>query len=601
MILVVCLLFATTLLSGHVAVYVARRSRSEKSGFRMVQLAAATAWWAFWNALEHLAQSLDFRIAFSNLEYAAISTIPVLWFSFGFFLTQEGREETPRLPRLLIWVIPAATTVLVWLDPLLGLVRHSFHLVLQSGILVTLKDYGPWFWVHSAYSYALVIWGTVHVLNGLRERRLAQRLSIVAGAFLPVASNLLYVSRLVPLAGIDPTPLALALTSLLLVLNLSKFRFLALVRVAQAAAVEQLRDAVVMVDRDRLLAYANTVARIAFRLSSVSVGKTVGELGPPLSALSLEEESVVELVHEGRRYEAHVGKIVRRGRLVGSVMTFFDVTRRVSAEENLQETNSRLEKRIVERTTALEESNQRLTVELEQRRRAEKLLSHDVLHDPLTGVANRSLALARIEQLAARCRRDPKASFGVLYVGLDGFKSINDNFGHNAGDSLLCEVSARLKRSVREVDLVCRVRGDEFALVIDGMGSTEEGEEVADRVADALCVPVTFGQGTVIPAASIGILVGTPDYREPGQVLRDAEIAMGRAKSTGKNQRAVFTEGMRLEARERNRMASALRVAVTSSGISLAYQPIVRMDGALAGWEVLARWQHPELGEIPPD
>jgi diguanylate cyclase (GGDEF)-like protein len=604
LILIVGILGATALLSGHLTVFIALRSRGSKSAVSMAGVMGATAWWAAWNAFEYLAPDLSTKLVFADLQYLAIAAIPVFWFAFGFLLQKEERAGVGRNPTLLIWIVPLATAVLVWTDPALGLVRRSFHLGVESGITVIAKEFGLWFWVHSAYSYILIIAGTVLILRGVhagRGTRKAQRFTLIAGILLPVAANILYITGIFPLGSIDPTPLAFSLTGLFLVLNLARFRFLVLVAFAQATAIEQLRDAVLILDRNGYLAYVNAAARSSFGIGAKDVGKKLVEIGSPFSELPIAHAGETELSHGPRRFETRSGDIVKGGRRIGSVVTFFDVTRRASAEEGLKEANLFLEHGIAERTRALEASNTKLTEELEHRTRAERQLYHDVLHDPLTGLANRSLALSRIEQFMVRCRRDPLMSYAVLYVDFDGFKTINDNLGHNVGDSFLCEVSARLKRSVREMDLVARIGADEFVLLVDGLGIVENFEDITDRVVDNLCVPITFGQNTVVPSASIGILIGRPDYKDPQQALHDAEIAMHRAKSAGRNLRVVFSEDLRLKANERNLLSTALRLAIASGGITLAYQPIVRMDGSLAGWEVLARWRHEELGPIGPD
>ena len=584
----------------------------------MAVLMGATAWWAAGNVLEYLASDLSLKIIFANLQYLAIAVIPVLWFILGLTLAQEERTGTARRPLRLIWIIPAVTTVLVWTDTSLGLVRRGFHLEVQSGFTVIAKEFGPWFWVHSAYSYIFIIVGTVLMLRALaasRGTRRTQRVLLVVGTLLPVAANLIYLSGVVPLGSVDPTPLAFSLTGLLAVLNLTRFRFLSLVSAARAIAIEQLQDAVLILDRDGNLAYANAAARGSFGTGEKDVGKRLVDLGPPYSNLPLgggtgggaedgapggQAEGSV-LSHGGRLYETRTGGIVRRGKRLGSVVSFFDVTRRVAAEDGLKKANLLLEHRITERTQALEETNLKLTAELENRRRAERQLTHDVLHDTLTGMANRSLALNRIEQMVLRSHRDPAMSYAVLHVDFDGFKTINDRFGHAAGDVFLCEVGSRLKHSVREVDLAARVGGDEFVVLLDGFTTVENLEEITDRIVDNLCVPVYLGTSAVIPSASIGIVVGRPDYKDPQAILHDAEIAVHKAKSSGRNHREVFSEEMRVQVDERNLLSAALRTAIASGGISLAFQPIVHMDGAAAGWEVLARWRHEKLGPIGPD
>jgi diguanylate cyclase (GGDEF)-like protein len=611
MILVVGILAATALLSGQLAAYMAIRSRGSRSAVVMALTMGATAWWAAWNALEYLAPGLQSKLVFANLEYLAITAIPVLWFALGSSLNSEERSGTARRPPLVMWIVPVVTAVLVWTDPFLGFVRRGFHLGVQSGVSVIAKEFGPWFWVHSAYSYILIIAGTVLMLKALHAShgtRRAQRITLVVGTLLPLTANLIYLAGIVPLGGLDPTPLAFSLTGLLAMLNLTRFRFLALMTTAQAAAIEQLRAAVLILDRDGYLAYVNKAARATFATNGTDLGKRLIDVGPPLADLPLArqagsdapaEESV--LSHGQRLYEARTGDIVRRGKRIGTVVSFFDVTRRVSAEEGLKKVNLLLEERIEERTRALEESNLKLTGELEHRKRAERQLTHDVLHDPLTGMANRNLALSRIEQLVMRSHRDPKMSYAILYVDFDWFKTINNRFGHSAGDSFLCEVASRLKRSVREVDLAARVGGDEFVVLLDGFTASENLEEITDRIVDNLCVPIYFGSSAVIPSASIGIVIGRSDYKDPQSILHDAEIAVHKAKSSGRNLRVIFSEEMRLQVDERNLLSAALRTAIASGGISLAFQPIVRMDGSTVGWEVLARWKHEHLGPINPD
>ncbi len=611
MILVVSILAATALLSGQLTAYMVFRSRGSRSAVFMALIMGATAWWAAWNALEYLAPGLPVKLVFANLEYLAISAIPVLWFALGSSLEQSERGVAARRPPLVIWIVPAVTAALVWTDPSLGFVRHSFRLEAASGFSVIAKEFGPWFWVHSAYSYIFIIVGTVLILKALhasRGTRRAQRITLIIGTLLPVAANLSYLTGTFPVERIDPTPLAFSLTGLLAVLNLTRFRFLALVTTAQATAIEQLRNAVLVLDRDGHLAYANDAARSSFATGEKDVGKKLVDMGPPFADLPLArgagsaartEDPV--LPHAGLLYETRTGDIVRRGRRIGSVVTFFDVTRRAAAEEELKKANLLLEQRIAERTRALEESNLKLTEELEHRKRAERQLSHDVLHDVLTGMANRSLALSRIEQLVLRSHRDPAMSYAILHLDFDGFKTINDRFGHSAGDSFLCEVASRLKRSVREVDLAARVGGDEFVVLLDGFVTAQNLEEITDRVVDNLCLPIYFGSSAVVPSASIGIVIGRPDYKDPQAILHDAEIAMHKAKSSGRNLRVVFSEEMRLQVDERNLLSASLRTAIASGGISLAFQPIVRMDGSIAGWEVLARWKHERLGPIGPD
>ena len=253
MVLVIGILAATALLSGQLTAYMAARSRGSRSALAMALIMGATAWWAAGNAAEYMAHDLAVKVALANLQYLAIAAIPVLWFALGSSLGQEERGRKVRAPLPVIWIIPALTAILVWTDPALGLVRHSFRLDVQSGFPVIAKEFGPWFWVHSAYSYVFILIGTVLILRAVQAShgtRRAQRVTLVVGTLLPVAANLAYLAGIFPLGNVDPTPLAFSLTGLLAMLNLTRFRFLALVTTAQATAIEQLPDPVVILDRD---------------------------------------------------------------------------------------------------------------------------------------------------------------------------------------------------------------------------------------------------------------------------------------------------------------------------------------------------------------
>ncbi|HUI70207.1 MAG TPA: EAL domain-containing protein, partial [Spirochaetia bacterium] len=517
----------------------------------------------------------------------------------------------------------------------LGLVRHSFHLEYMSGIVYIAKEFGPWFWVHSAYSYAVVVAGTLLLLRALSAGHgtpRVQHISIIVGSFLPAAANILYLFNVIPAGSIDPTPIAFSVSGLLLVVNLARFRFLSLVTAAQSTAIEQLRDPVVILDRNGRLAYANATARTSFGTGAADVGRVLSDLGDPYVALRQAcadpedapgQESII--VFQDRRYEIRTGNIFRRGRCIGSVVSFFDVTRRVAAEEELRQSNLLLEERIVERTRALQESNLKLTRELEHRLRVEKQLTHDVLHDALTGLANRSLASSRIEQLILRVRRDSSSSGAVLFLDFDGFKAINSTWGRAAGDSFLSQMAARLAGSLREVDLAARVGGDQFVIMLDGLAGQDSFEHITEQIADHLCIPLSLGGGTVVPSVSIGIAVASPAYKDPESLLHDAEIAMQQAKSSGPNLRVTFTEEMRQQVDEYNVLSGALRTSIASGGITLAYQPIVALGavdaadrnghgrsecpevpatvtlGSVLGWEVLARWTHERLGQVVPE
>ena len=404
--------------------------------------------------------------------------------------------------------------------------------------------------------------------------------------------------------------MAFSLTGVLLLVNLTRFRFLSLVSVARKEAAENLRDPVIILDRRSTLAYINAAGKAAFGLSTSSLGMPLADLGPALSRIAdlgagEERELLVGPSGEGtppRRFEARASSILMGKKTIGRTLILYDVTQRAAAEEALKEANRQLELGIAERTKVLESTNVRLTEELAHRTRAERRLSHEALHDPLTGLPNRSLLLSRIELAIARYQRNPKALYGLLFLDIDNFKQINDTYGHNAGDAFLTEIAQRLKkmpprrgygrpprgRRVRRSPRRCRIsRGHRHR------GGSYRGTNFS--------IPIMIGQNSMVPTASVGLLHARPEIAEAGEALRDADIAMYRAKAEGKNKRVEFNTQLLTRVLEKNMLTRDLRGAIASGGIGLAFQPIVYIDGGLAGWEVLARWRHEEIGMISPD
>jgi len=236
-----------------------------------------------------------------------------------------------------------------------------------------------------------------------------------------------------------------------------------------------------------------------------------------------------------------------------------------------------------------------------ERRRAEEALAHQAHHDALTGLPNRVLFLDRLGYELTRLSRQP-SSVGVLFMDLDGFKVINDSLGHDAGDTILVAIADRLREVVRDGDTVARFGGDEFAVL-----ATAVDESVlvglAERIADTFTAPFPVGEDReLVVTASIGIARSDDPRADPASLLRDADLAMYRAKEQGRARHAVFDASMHAAATERLAMATALRRAVDLGELRLHYQPQIDLgsDESVIGVEALLRWQHPERGLITP-
>ncbi len=221
-------------------------------------------------------------------------------------------------------------------------------------------------------------------------------------------------------------------------------------------------------------------------------------------------------------------------------------------------------------------------------------------HDPLTGLPNRALILDRMESMLARARRD-QIPVATMFLDIDDFKDINDTLGHESGDQLLAEVATRLTGILREADTVGRLGGDEFVVLVEGASLVAGAEAVADRILDALKAPFRMRDSVPLTIrASIGIATGAEGT--PEELLRDADIALYRAKSAGKNCAVVFTVPMKTAVDEHRFLDVDLHRALDAGELFLLYQPIVELtSGVITGVEALLRWHHPVRGVVPPD
>ena len=229
-------------------------------------------------------------------------------------------------------------------------------------------------------------------------------------------------------------------------------------------------------------------------------------------------------------------------------------------------------------------------------------LRHQALHDSLTGLPNRVLALDRAQQMLARARRQ-RIPVAALYVDIDGFKNVNDSFGHAAGDELLQIVSSRLLTVVREGDTAARLGGDEFVVLLDGSTLDAGAELVAQRLLEVLRQPYELsrtGGRKLSVTASIGIASGARS--DADELLRDADLALYSAKEAGRDRYAVFASSMQETSRDRLTLEMDLREALDRGQLRVVYQPTFDLRSRrVTGVEALARWQHPTRGMLNPD
>jgi diguanylate cyclase (GGDEF)-like protein/PAS domain S-box-containing protein len=227
-------------------------------------------------------------------------------------------------------------------------------------------------------------------------------------------------------------------------------------------------------------------------------------------------------------------------------------------------------------------------------------LSHQALHDPLTGLANRALFEDHLTQAHLRITRD-RGLAAVLLIDLDDFKGVNDTYGHLVGDQLLTAVARRLELVTRSSDTLCRFGGDEFLYLAEGISTTVEAEHVARRLLESLAEPFNVMGVHVEQRASVGVVVWDHTSSGYNEIVQEADLALYEAKHGGRGQYVVFTPGIHEQAINRFALMNDLRHALGAGQIRMHYQPIVELAATkVVGFEALMRWQHPERGPVEP-
>ena len=602
-VLSLALYFSTSLLAvGLVTVLLTIRRRSKVAGM----LSSVLFLYLIWAVLAFFEQSFvspGLKRTMAHLQYIPTAILPYYWLKFGLASKAESTEKPWHPAFKYLWIPILVMVIIVWQTHTNGLEQQNFILSTENKFL--LVDGGFWFWVHALYSFAFLLGGIILVLQSIRPEHYRRRqlalltFSLVA----PLVLNMFYLSGVFPPAFSDPTPASLLLAVGVIMLNHHSITFRYNLYHAYDIAIEGIQNAIIVVTNKQRLIFANDYASRLFKIEKSMIGNRLSKLETILSELDLSSIAGCTRSHlydpkTQRHYELQCSSVRTDMRNWGLIVTFYNVTKQI---HEIDEPNSNMLERLVQqRITDLSKANEELRLELERRERIEAQLIHDAIHDPLTGLGNRSLLFDTLQRVAAGYQRDSQNNYCILYLDFNGFKDINDNYGHDVGDLFLIEVAKRLRTVMRDSDSVCRFGGDEFVVLLTDIDGVKTAKKAIPRIITAVTQPLVLNQQNITPSLSIGAAFASDEDGRFENVLKNADMAMYEAKLKGKDQWAIFDEEMKREVFQKRQLFSELATAIQQHIIYPVFQPIINSRGRAVGWEALARWTHTTLGQIEP-
>lgn len=532
---------------------------------------AATAVWSVASGLEIVAPVAASKLFWIRIQYLGVAFLPPCWLVFA--LEYSGRAK--RLIRGLtpvLFTIPAVTWALILTSPRHPWMWRSVALP-PAGFGELATERGPWFWfVHVPYSWCLIAIGLFLLLRGGSEGPVRDRQRRLLGfaALPPLAANVAYVlggSRFVP--G-DFTPLGFAVTGAMVAWGLGREQLFGLAPAAHRAVFDAIGDSVYVVDAEDRIVDLNRAAELGMGRSRWQViGTTASQVFGRWSDLieryrdrhEVREELAVETDRGRRIFELLIFPLQRRGRRLGG---------RVAISRDVSE-----------------------------RQAHQAQIEHLAYHDPLTGLPNRRWFEQTVEKALSLASRKSWPAAAV-FLDLDGFKTVNDALGHAIGDELLHQVAQRLQAGTRSGNLVARIGGDEFALLLQDCD--ESGARVAaGRLLDTLHRVFPLGERPVYVEASLGVALYPQHGRTVDELLTRADVAMYQAKRAGQRI-AVYDSETDIYTQERLELEAELRDALVREEFELHYQPVLDLAGrGITAVEALVRWPHPRRGLLLPD
>ncbi len=568
-------------------------SRRGKSGAATLALLLwVLALWGILYAVELGVRTDSTADTLYKLQSVVLVLAPPLWLVF--VLQYTGRMSwLTRGFLALLFVVPAATLALIATNGDHELVWTSGG-ARKRGHLLADFEYGPWFWVDFSYGTLLVLAGAALLVLMLRNMQwlyAKQSACLLLGFVGPWAAHAAYAtgldSGLPSLPNLDPMVVTFASAGLALVWGMYRYKLLDLSPVAHDAVVEGMSDGTLVLDtQGRIVDINPSAGRILGCKADEVIGKSFREvMSRQGKAAPLSGNRGTALLERYER-KGQANEEIRLGE--GSGARYYDL-----ALSALYDGRGKRSGTLV----VLHEVTERnLTVE-----KLDKLAHYDAL----TGLPNRALFYERLSQEIARYRRTQGIGGGllaVMFLDLDRFKLINDTLGHEVGDLLLQEVAKRLKESVREYDVVARLAGDEFTVILPEVETPRAAAEVANRIVQAVAAPYHLDGNELLVTTSLGICFHPTDGQDPAVLVKNADAAMYRAKAGGKNRYEVYAEDVLQNPTKNFERENELNRAIKENQFVLFYQPEIKIaTSRMVGAEALLRWKHPERGLLHPN
>jgi diguanylate cyclase (GGDEF)-like protein/PAS domain S-box-containing protein len=567
----------------------------------------SVAIWSFGYGFELQASTVGERIFWAKVQYLGPAGVSLAGLIFVFQYT--GLNEWARTSRIiLLGIIPAITQILVWTNEKHGLIWRSHWLNTSGHFQVLERTHGPWFWVFLIYGYSLCLVGMLLLARIFFQRSgiyRSQAAVLLMGSAVPFIGNIIYSFGLGSLPHLDLTVFCFSVTGISTAWGLFRFQLPVIMPLARQIVLEGMSDGVIAVDLGGNVVEVNPEASSIFgRAATQLIGQpaaTAFNLLPELVSLcEPPQEGWIELTIQRpdveRRFDVKSTLLkTRRERIIGSLIVLHDITDRKAAETALLQAHSVLEQRIAERTADLSRT-------IEELQQAENQLTYSACHDALTGLANRKLFLDMVTYRAETSRDRSDELFAIFYLDIDRFKVYNDGYGHYVGDLILVEIGHRLRSFFRSADTVARMGGDEFTILVANVENAAEASLLAQSCLEVLSRPSGVAGNNIQLTASLGIAISNNNQqRGADEMIRDADLAMYRAKRLGGNRTTFFGESMRSAALALVELEQDLHQALARGEMAVVYQPFVRIEtGAVVGFEALIRWIHPRRGLLLP-